>query len=159
MLIICLSMSDSIGFLLNDASRLLRRRFDQHARAIGVTRQQWQVLFALSRLEGINQGGLAEQLEVEAITLCRMVDRLQEADLVERRADPSDRRAWRLFLTDKARPLLASMRDLGNRVLEEALAGVDDAARNELTDVLGRIRANLSGRPSEDGSLKSGAKS
>lgn len=151
-------MSDSIGFLLNDASRLLRRRFDQHARGIGVTRQQWQVLFALSRLEGINQGGLAEQLEVEAITLCRMVDRLQEAELVERRADPSDRRAWRLFLTDKARPLLESMRDLGNRVLEEALAGVGEESRNELVDILGRIRVNLAGRPGEDGSLKSGTK-
>lgn len=151
-------MSDSIGFLLNDASRLLRRRFDQHARGIGVTRQQWQVLFALSRLEGTNQGALADHLEVEAITLCRMVDRLQDAGLVERRADPTDRRAWRLFLTDKARPLLESMRDLGNRVLDEALAGVDAAGREELIATLGRIRANLSGRPTDEAHLKAEAK-
>jgi DNA-binding MarR family transcriptional regulator len=151
------AMSDPIGFLLSDASRLLRRRFDQHARAVGVTRPQWQVLFALSRLEGINQGGLADHLEVEAITLCRMLDRLQEAELVERRADPADRRAWRLYLTDRARPLLEKMREVGNRVVDEALAGVEEAERDSLADTLGRIRANLSNRPSDD-TLKSGTK-
>jgi DNA-binding MarR family transcriptional regulator len=148
-----LEMSDSVGFLLSDSSRLLRRRFDQYARAIGVTRPQWQVLFALSRLEGTNQGSLAEHLEVEAITLCRMLDRLQEADLVERRADPADRRAWRLFLTDKARPLLDSMRAIGDRVLEEALAGIDAPARAALAESLGRIRLNLTTRPADDGAL------
>lgn len=151
-------MSDSLGFLLSDSSRLMRRRFDQYARAIGVTRPQWQVLFALSRLEGTNQGSLAEHLEVEAITLCRMLDRLQEADLVERRADPADRRAWRLFLTDKARPLLASMREVGDRVLEEALAGLDSAARDALADSLSRIRLNLTTRPGDDGVARSEAK-
>lgn len=150
-------MSDSLGFLLSDSSRLLRRRFDQHARAIGVTRPQWQVLFALSRLEGTNQGSLADHLEVEAITLCRMLDRLQEAGLVERRADPADRRAWRLYLTSKARPLLDSMREVGDRVLEEALAGLDAAARDALAEGLGRIRLNLSARPGDDGAVKSEA--
>lgn len=143
-------MSDSMGFLLGDASRLLRRRFDQDARAIGVTRPQWRLLFALSRAEGINQGGLAEQLEVEAITLCRMVDRLQDAGLVERRADPADRRAWRLFLTDKARPLLDDMRVIGDRVIEEALTGLDTAQRDALTEALDVIRTNLSGRPADE---------
>lgn len=148
-------MSDSLGFLLSDSARLLRRRFDQYARAIGVTRPQWQVLFALSRLEGTNQGALADHLEVEAITLCRMLDRLQEAGLIERRADPADRRAWRLFLTDKARPLLDSMREVGDRVLEEALAGLDASARDALTQSLGRIRLNLASRPTDDGTMKS----
>lgn len=151
-------MSDSIGFMLGDASRLLRRRFDQHARVLGVTRPQWQVLFALSRLEGTNQGALADHLEVEAITLGRMVDRLQDAGLVERRADPTDRRAWRLYLTDKARPLLESMREVGNRVLEEALAGIDEGERAMLADLLTRIRGNLSTRATDEASLKSGAR-
>lgn len=151
-------MSDSLGFLLSDSARLMRRRFDQYARAIGVTRPQWQVLFALSRLEGTNQGSLADHLEVEAITLCRMLDRLQEAGLVERRADPSDRRAWRLFLTAKARPLLDSMRAVGDRVLDEALAGLDSSGRDALADSLGRIRLNLATRPSDDGAVKSGAR-
>lgn len=83
---------ESLAFLLGDTSRLLRRRFDARARAFGVSRAQWQVLFALSRNEGINQTGLADYLEVETITLCRMVDRLAEAGLVERRPDPADRR-------------------------------------------------------------------
>ena len=84
-------MKDSIGFLISDVSRLLRRRFDERARLIGVTRPQWRALTALSRQEGMQQGALAELLEVEPITLCRMVDRLEEAGLVERRRDPADR--------------------------------------------------------------------
>lgn len=152
-------MSDSIGFMLGDAARLLRRRFDQHARALGVTRPQWQVLLALSRHEGTNQGALADHLEVEAITLCRMVDRLQEAELVERRPDPADRRAWRLFLTDKAHPLIESIRIVGGEVLEEALAGLDEAERAQFADMLVRIRGNLSTRASDEISLTSGAKS
>lgn len=149
-------MSDSIGFLISDAARMLRRRFDQEARAVGVTRPQWQVLFALSRLEGTNQGALADHLEVEPITLCRMVDRLQEADLVERRPDPADRRAWRLFLTDRARPLIESMRGIGNQVVEEALAGIDERERTQLADLLSRLRGNLTNRPADEAGLKSG---
>ncbi len=119
----------SIAFLLGDVSRLIRRRFDARARSLGVSRAQWQVLFALSRNEGINQTGLADYLEVETITLCRMVDRLAEAGLVERRADPADRRAWRLHLTDAAHPLLDQLKLLGDEVVAEAVAGIDaDAA-------------------------------
>jgi DNA-binding MarR family transcriptional regulator len=151
-------MSDSIGFLLGDAARLLRRRFDQQTRALGVTRPQWQVLLALSRLEGTNQGALADHLEVEAITLCRMIDRLQEAGLVERRADPTDRRAWRLYLTDKAHPLLDRMREVGNHVIEEALTGLDAAERDRLSANLGLIRNNLSSRASDEAALKNGTK-
>ena len=94
-------MDENIGTLLAQVSRLLRRNFDERARGIGVTRPQWQVLGLLKMHAGSNQGTLAELLEVEPITLGRMIDRLQEAGLVERRADPADRRAWRIFLTDK----------------------------------------------------------
>jgi DNA-binding MarR family transcriptional regulator len=152
-------MSDPLGFLLSDAARLLRRRFDQHARALGVTRPQWQVLFALSRNEGTNQGALADHLEVEAITLCRMIDRLEEGGLVERRADPADRRAWRLHLTDKARPLLDQMRIVGSRVLDEALTGLDAGAVDDLAASLERIRTNLSQKTAVDSDVAStGAK-
>lgn len=140
---------DSLAFLLNDAARLIRRRFDARARALGVSRAQWQVLFALSRLEGSNQTALADHLEVETITLCRMVDRLEEAGLVERRADPADRRAWRLFLTDTARPLLDQLKAVGTDVVEEALAGISDTTRDALADGLTQLRANLSSRPPE----------
>ena len=137
---------DTIGFLLSDTARLVRRTFDARARAKGVTKAQWQVLLVLSRSEGINQAGLAERLEVENITLCRMVDRLQEAGLVERRPDPADRRAWRLFLTPEAHPVIASMRGVGTEVLSEALAGFSAEEQDRLRDMLERVRANLSTR-------------
>src|SRR5258706_15552124 len=103
-------MSESLGFLISDVSRLMRRRFDERARLIGVTRAQWRTLVTLSRHEGINQGGLADLLEVEPITLCRMVDRLEEAGLVERRRDPADRRAWQIFPPPQALPPLHQLR-------------------------------------------------
>lgn len=137
-------MSDSLGFLISDVSRLLRRRFDERARAIGVTRAQWRTLVTLSRNEGINQGGLADLLEVEPITLCRMVDRLAEAGLVERRRDPADRRAWRIFLTDAARPLLHQLREIADDMLDQALAGISEGRQAALVDTLNDLRANLS---------------
>lgn len=143
MLIIWLPMSDSLGFLISDVSRLMRRRFDERARLIGVTRAQWRTLTTLSRNEGINQGGLADLLEVEPITLCRMIDRLEEAGLVERRRDPADRRAWLIFLTTKAHPLLAQLRGLADGMIEDALQGLDDERRAALMETLGVIRTNL----------------
>lgn len=138
-----------LGSVISDVSRLLRRSFDARARGIGVTRPQWQVLTTLARNEGVNQGRLAELLDVEPITVCRMLDRLQEGDLVERRADPADRRSWRLFLTDKAQALLAELRPLAEAMLEEALDGIDEADRALLRETLERMRANLSRRPAE----------
>lgn len=137
-------MSDSLGFLISDVSRLLRRRFDERARAIGVTRAQWRTLVTLSRNEGINQGGLADLLEVEPITLCRMVDRLAEAGLVERRRDPADRRAWRIYLTDAARPLLHQLREIADDMLGQALAGISEPRQAAFIDTLNDLRANLS---------------
>ena len=137
---------DTIGVLISDAARLLRRRFDARARSIGVSRAQWQVLIALSRSEGINQAALADRLEVETITGARMVDRLQEAGLVERRPDPADRRAWRLFLTDRARPLLTELQAVAAEVRGEMLAGLAPAEQAQLQALLLRVRANLSGR-------------
>jgi MarR family transcriptional regulator for hemolysin len=87
----------SFGFLLHDIARLMRKIFDQRARSLGLSRAQWQLLVHLSRHEGINQSGLAEILEIENITLGRLVDRMEEAGWVERRADPGDRRARLLF--------------------------------------------------------------
>ena len=137
---------DSLAFLISDAARLIRRRFDARARALGVSRAQWQVLFALSRLEGSNQTALADHLEVETITLCRMVDRLEEAGLVERRADPADRRAWRLHLTTAARPLLDKLKLVGEGVVEEALTGLPETTRAAMADGLAQLRMNLSSR-------------
>ena len=136
-------MSDSLGFLISDVSRLMRRRFDERARLIGVTRAQWRTMTTLARHEGINQGGLADLLEVEPITLCRMIDRLEEAGLVERRRDPGDRRAWLIFLTDKSKPIIDELHTLADDLFVDALDGVDVAARSATFATLNAIRANL----------------
>ncbi|NIJ24676.1 MarR family winged helix-turn-helix transcriptional regulator [Sphingomonas japonica] len=136
-------MSESLAFLISDVSRLMRRRFDERAQRIGVTRAQWRTLSMLKRHHGIHQGGLAELLEVEPITACRMIDRLEEAGLVERRRDPSDRRTWRLHLTDKAQPLLAQLRTLADALQDEALGSIGPADRDALAARLETIRRNL----------------
>ncbi len=101
----------------------------------------------VNRHEGINQGGLADLLEVEPITLCRMVDRLEEAGHLERRRDPADRRAWQIHLTDSARPLLEQLRKIADELFEQALAGIDDAERAQLTRTLDHLRENLAATP------------
>jgi DNA-binding MarR family transcriptional regulator len=136
-------MTESLGFLLSDVSRLMRRRFDERARQVGATRAQWRTLTTLSRNEGLNQGALADLLEVEPITLCRMIDRLAESGLVERRRDPADRRAWLLFLTDKSRPLLDDLKEVAQEMIEQALAGIGGADRERLSGLLDIIRVNL----------------
>ncbi len=138
------AVPDTIGVLLSDSARLLRRRFDARAKAIGVSRAQWQVLIALARAEGSSQAALAERLEVETITVGRMVDRLEDAGLVERRADPADRRAWRLFLTGRAHDLLAALQPIAAEVRAEMLAGLGEAEQASLHGLLQRLRANLS---------------
>lgn len=142
-MVIYIGQMENLGSILSDTSRLMRRSFDARARAIGVTRAQWQVLATLRRHEGINQGGLAEQLDVEPITVCRMVDRLQEADLVERRADAADRRSWRLHLTPRAHLLLEQLRPLAEALIEDMLEGVSANDRLVLEQTLVQVRANL----------------
>ena len=139
-------MEENVGTMLAQVSRLMRRAFDVRARQIGVTRPQWQVLSHLARHAGINQGGLAELLEVEPITAGRMIDRLQDAELVERRPDPTDRRAWRLYLTTRGAQLLDQLRPFAQDTYELALEGIAENERAELMATLGRMRANLSRR-------------
>lgn len=144
-------MEENVGAMLAQVSRLMRRAFDVRGRQIGVTRPQWQVLSLLARNGGINQGGLAELLEVEPITAGRMIDRLQDAELVERRPDPADRRAWRLFLTARGAQLLDQLRPMALDTYELALEGISPTERAELMATLERMRANLSRRaPAED---------
>jgi MarR family transcriptional regulator, transcriptional regulator for hemolysin len=133
----------TLGFLLHEVARLLKRRFERHARGSGLTRSQWQVLAYLSLHEGINQSGLAELLEIEPITLGRIVDKLQIFGLVVRRPDPSDRRAWLLHLTPAARPKLTLLHRLGVVTRAEALAGVPDADIEHLLKTLQALKANL----------------
>jgi DNA-binding MarR family transcriptional regulator len=134
----------TLGFLLHDVARLLRKRFEQHARGSGLTRSQWQVLAYLARNEGINQSGLAELLDVVAITLTRIVDKLVAFGLLERQPDPSDRRVWILHLTPKAHPKLQEVHKLGEITRAEALAGVSEADKQRLFKTLQTLKSNLS---------------
>ena len=139
-------LTRSLGFLLADVSRLIRMRFDDKAGELGLTRAQWRVLAQLRRREGINQSALAEILEIEPITLVRHIDRLVAKGHVERRPDPSDRRAWRLYLKEEVQPVLDAMRALSETVRGEALAGIPADRRDAFIDDLLRMKANLSDR-------------
>ena len=131
------------GFLLNDVARLLRQHVDQRAQSLGLTRTQWRALAHIARREGIHQAALAEILEVEPITLARLIDRLEARGFVERRLDPADRRTRRLYLTDKAHPVSRRMSELAAVLLAEAFAGFSQAEIAALYDGLERMKGNL----------------
>jgi DNA-binding MarR family transcriptional regulator len=135
----------SLGFLLNDVSRLMRQRFDQRARNLGLTRAQWRVLRHLRQYEGIKQRSLAEMLEVETVTLGRHIDRLEDSGWVERRRDPADRRVWRLHLADKSRPMIDRLTELSGEVREFALTGFSKVDREHLIESLLAMKDNLTG--------------
>jgi len=135
--------TSSLGFVLHDVSRLLSKRFEQLAGHLGLTRSQWRAVVYLSRSEGMNQACLADMLEIEPITLARMIDKLEQRGLIERRVDPGDRRAWRLFLKEEARPLLEAIAPLGETTRAEALEGVGDEVRDRLMETLTLMKSNL----------------
>lgn len=141
----------SIGLLLIDTGRVLRKRFEQNVRGTGLTRAQWQVLKQIYQKEGINQGALAELLEVEPITVGRLVDRLEKSGLIERRPHPSDRRAWALYLLPAAHPLLDTLKVLVGETIGELLQGMSDAEIDETMRLLNRMKDNLIAIMSDDG--------
>lgn len=136
-----------IGYLIGDTGRMIRKEFDERARAIGMTGPQWRLLVQLKRHPGIKQAQLAELLEVEPISLSRMIDRLQEAGFVERRADPTDRRAWCLLTTETAKPLIDKIYAIAEELHVELLEGVTNAEQDKLRELLERIRNNFSPTP------------
>jgi MarR family transcriptional regulator for hemolysin len=137
------SQNREILFMISDVGRLLKTYADQRASREGHTRAQWAVLLKLERYEGLKQSDLAEELDIQPITLTRLVDRLCENGLIERRADPNDRRAKRLYLTAAARPLLERISVHVEELAETVLAGVDPAAVSVLLSQLGLARENL----------------
>ena len=134
----------SLPYLLSDSSRLLRRAFDARVRALGMTSPQARLLLVLHVTEGENQGYYAERLEVEPISLTRMIDRMEEAELIESRRDPADRRAWLLFLTERSRQVIDQVSACLAELEDEMLNGLDEAQRNALAQMLETIRENFS---------------
>lgn len=149
-------MNDNIAFMCVDIARLFRKQFADTAREFSGTGAQWRALLIVSRSPGINQGALAEKLDVEPITTCRLVDRMAQAGLVERRRDPTDRRVWQLFATDSAAPTIQALQEVGVLVLDKALVGFNDDELDMLRKLLNRLRANLSDVDLTDKELRHG---
>ena len=135
---------ETLPFEIGETAHALRKAFDRRAVGLGVTRAQWKVLFRLTRQPGLRQIELADMLDIEPITLSRIVDRLEEAELVERVADPSDRRAWRLHVTARAQPLVEKLRQVADEMIAEAFAGIDGKDIEITRQVLARARENAS---------------
>ena len=133
---------ETLPFEIGETAHALRKAFDRLAVGLGVTRAQWKVLFKLTRRPGLRQVELADMLDLEPITLCRIVDRLEEAGLVERVRDPADRRAWRLQVTEKAQPLMEKLTAVGAHLVDQAFAGIDPQEIEIARNVLARVREN-----------------
>ncbi|MCD6034861.1 MAG: Transcriptional regulator, MarR family [Rickettsiales bacterium] len=135
--------NQSFGFVIHDIARMLRRNFDRRAQSLGLTRAQWSVLLHLRRQDGMRQTDLACLLEVKPISLTRLIDRLAKNGWVERRSDPDDRRANRIFLTEKVKPLVGQLREIGKETREEALIEISLKEQEALMNILLRIRATV----------------
>lgn len=127
-------------FQLVETSRLLRTYVDQRARQHGTTRAQWGVMSRLRRQEGLNQAALAEQMDLQPISLARLLDRLQGQKLIERREDPADRRAYRLYLTPEGRALVDDLDEVRTAIAQEVLGGVEEQSIASALETLATIR-------------------
>jgi DNA-binding MarR family transcriptional regulator len=136
-------MEEALAYLISDTSRVIRRAFNERARAIGGTHAQWRVLSELRRHPGIKQAPLAELFDVEPITMSRMIDRLQESGFVERRADPQDRRAWLLYLTPQADPIIDLIMEAADDLHVAMLVDLSEGEIATLRRTLDKIRKNL----------------
>ena len=136
--------TEHLAWEIADTAHSVRRAFDRRALKLGVTRAQWRLMLRLAASPSLRQVEVAELLDIEPITLCRIVDRLEEAGLVERQRDPSDRRAWLLNLTQRAEPLLEKLRAIATELSAEAFGGLELAQIDALRSGLARIRDNLS---------------
>jgi MarR family transcriptional regulator for hemolysin len=130
---------------LVESSRLLRNYIDHRAKGRGTTRAQWIVLFRLRAQEGLSQVDLAEVLELQPISLVRLLDRLVEHGLLERRHDPKDRRANRLFLTAKGRQLVGDLDSLRDAIASDVLRDVPQAAIETSLETLRDIKDRIKG--------------
>lgn len=148
----------SFGFAIHDVARLLRVSFDRQAANTGLTRAQWSVLAHLHRGNGVQQKTLAKVMDITPITLARHLDRLEVDAWIERRDDPEDRRAKRVFLNPKAGPMMEMLSTLGQSVRAQAMAGISQQDEDNFMQVLLQIRANLCAANSGHDALASSEK-
>ena len=149
-----LGIGRNFGFLVHDVSRLIKRRFDRKARQTGlpITRRQAAVMLYIARNEGVSQTEVATWLDLEPIALVRMLDKLNDEGLVERRAHPTDRRVRTLWLTSAAQPVVTQILAINQAIREEAFAGMPTHARDTVIDILGGIKEKLALREEADDS-------
>lgn len=133
-----------LGFLIHDVSRMRRKAFDQFMKPLGVTRTQWWVLAHLSRHDGMMQTQLADLLEVGKASLGTVIERLEVSGLIERRPDPIDRRAKRIYLARTAQNLLEKMTSFERSFNEQILQGLSPAERDQLVALLSVLKQSLS---------------
>lgn len=133
----------TLGFIISDVSRLIRRNFNRRVQHLGLTQAQWQVLAHLARNEGMRQIQLADALDMQPISVARIIDRMEAAGWVERRPDPADRRAFNLYVTAKANPILEQMWELGAITRAQSLAGIPEQHQELLMTALLQMRENL----------------
>jgi DNA-binding MarR family transcriptional regulator len=148
-----MNQDTDLFFLVHDVARLIRVAADKRARVDGMTRAQWALLIQLFRHPGLSQKEVADLLEVEPISVGRLVDRLERNGLIERRPDPADRRIWRLNLTEAAGPVL---KRIGIQRAELAAiigAGVPEDLRDALLEGLTRMKMNLLNQSESSGAM------
>jgi DNA-binding MarR family transcriptional regulator len=133
----------TLGFLVADLARLIRRSMDRRLQSLGLTQAQWRAIVHLSRSEGMTQAALAESLEIQPITLTRLIDRMESAGWVERRMHPLDRRAVQLYLTSQSQPILEQLHALGTATLHEATRGIPPRSQRQLVATLEQLKHNL----------------
>lgn len=136
---------EQLAWDIGETAHALRRAFDRRAATLGITRAQWRVLAHLDHKPGQRQVELADRMDIEPISLCRIVDKLEEAKLLERRRDPEDRRAWQLYLCESAGPLVKKLHDLAADFSSDVFGNLDPAAMEQAARLLASIRLNLAG--------------
>jgi len=141
---------NEFGYLLHDVTRQLRKHFDRRATRLQLTRAQWRALKTISHREGLSQTDLADFLDMEPIPVGRVIDRLEKAGFVERRADPGDRRRWRLYLQPKALAIVDEMEVIAEGLWSDALVGIDRNDFETLLRVLAQLKDNLAALDAAD---------
>jgi DNA-binding MarR family transcriptional regulator len=136
-------MIDSFPYIMADISQLFRRCFQSLSREFGVSSPQLRLIFMINRTPGASQGGLADALELEPMTLCRMVDRLEESGIVVRRRNPQDRRAWSLYLTEQGTELLEQLTPISDELTDIALHDLSESELTMFRQTLEKVRGNL----------------
>ncbi len=134
---------ENIGFMIQDVARLMRREYNRRVQVTGMTQAQWRAIMVLWRNPGISQARLADILEMQPISVARLLDRMQGQSLVERQPDPTDRRAVRLYLSDKAEPLRQRLCAYGAETRAHVLEGISAKEQETLMNILDRMRANM----------------